>query len=195
MRYRDGYDKPLAWMESGKVYKVDAAAADDEQLLRRRPPAAHRGVEQQLPALRSQPQHRRQQLRREQGRRRAQRGAPLRKQYPSLGDGDRRQEILTSHCGSVGQMGQAASGGQIGRVGLERSEKGDQRALVVGPAEPSPNGWPGMARVFTSGGSSPSSRSQRRSALDRTTPRATRSSRSVSSGRAVPDSPLSDGTL
>jgi putative CocE/NonD family hydrolase len=22
MRYRDGYDKPLAWMESGKVYKV-----------------------------------------------------------------------------------------------------------------------------------------------------------------------------
>jgi uncharacterized protein len=22
MRYRDGYDKPLAWMEKGKVYKV-----------------------------------------------------------------------------------------------------------------------------------------------------------------------------
>ena len=22
MRYRDGYDKPLVWMESGKVYKV-----------------------------------------------------------------------------------------------------------------------------------------------------------------------------
>jgi putative CocE/NonD family hydrolase len=22
MRYRDGYDKPLAWMENGKVYKV-----------------------------------------------------------------------------------------------------------------------------------------------------------------------------
>jgi predicted acyl esterase len=22
MRYREGYDKPLAWMESGKVYKV-----------------------------------------------------------------------------------------------------------------------------------------------------------------------------
>ena len=42
-----------------------AAAADDEQLLRAGPPAAHRSVEQQLPALRSQPEHRRQQLRRE----------------------------------------------------------------------------------------------------------------------------------
>ena len=37
MRYRDGYDKPLAWMESGKVYKVDAAAAEHEQLLRAGP--------------------------------------------------------------------------------------------------------------------------------------------------------------
>ena len=77
MRYRDGYDKPLVWMESGKVYKVDAAAAEHEQLLRRRAPAAHRGLEQQLPALRSQPEHRRQQLRRDEGRRRAQRRAPL----------------------------------------------------------------------------------------------------------------------
>ena len=77
MRYRDGYDKPLVWMEKGKVYKVDAAAANDEQLLRGRASPAHRGVEQQLPALRSQPEHRRQQLRRGEGRRRAQRRAPL----------------------------------------------------------------------------------------------------------------------
>ena len=36
MRYRDGYDKPLAWMENGKGLQGDAAAADHEQLLRRR---------------------------------------------------------------------------------------------------------------------------------------------------------------
>jgi hypothetical protein len=53
------------------------AAADDEQLFRGGAPAADRGVEQQLPALRSQPQHRRPQLRRGGRRRRAQRGAPL----------------------------------------------------------------------------------------------------------------------
>ena len=54
-----------------------AAAAHHQQLLRRRPPAAHRGVEQQLPALRSQPEHRREQLRRGQGRGGEERGAPL----------------------------------------------------------------------------------------------------------------------
>ena len=46
----------------------DAAAADDEQLFRAGSPAADRGVEQQLPALRSKPQHRRPQLRRGHGR-------------------------------------------------------------------------------------------------------------------------------
>ena len=73
MRYRDGYDKPLAWMESGKVYKVTLQPLTTSNYFDARPPAAHRSVEQQLPALRSQPQHRRQQLRRRQGRRRAQR--------------------------------------------------------------------------------------------------------------------------
>ena len=67
MRYRDGYDKPLVWMENGQGLQGDAAAADHEQLLRRRPQAAHRGVEQQLPALRSQPEYGREQLRRGKG--------------------------------------------------------------------------------------------------------------------------------
>ena len=58
MRYRDGYDKPNVWMQSGKVYKVTLAAADHEQLLRSRTSHSHRSVEQQLPAFRSQPQHR-----------------------------------------------------------------------------------------------------------------------------------------
>ena len=55
----------------GQGLQGDAAAADDEQLFCRGPSAAHRGVEQQLPALRSQPQHGREQLRREQARDRA----------------------------------------------------------------------------------------------------------------------------
>ena len=33
MRYRNGYDKPNVWMESGKVYKVTLAADDHQQLL------------------------------------------------------------------------------------------------------------------------------------------------------------------
>ena len=77
MRYRDGYDKPLAWMESGQGLQGHAPAADDEQLFRGRAPAADRGVEQQFPAVRSQSQHGRQQLRRGQRRRRAQRRAPF----------------------------------------------------------------------------------------------------------------------
>ena len=64
MRYRDGYDKPLAWMESGKVYKVTLQPLTTSNYFAAGPPAAHRSVEQQLPALRSQPEHRRQQLRR-----------------------------------------------------------------------------------------------------------------------------------
>ncbi len=35
MRYRNGYDKPLAWMENGKVYKVTLQPLNNEQLLRR----------------------------------------------------------------------------------------------------------------------------------------------------------------
>ena len=94
----------------GQGLQGDAAAADHEQLLRRRPQAAHRSVEQQLPALRSQPEHRRQQLRREQRRRRAQRRAPL-EAVPVLGDGDGGQETVRSvdsqdeQLGRTGRMG------------------------------------------------------------------------------------------
>src|SRR2546429_2789537 len=31
MRYRDGYDKPLVWMESGKVYKVTLQPLKDRK--------------------------------------------------------------------------------------------------------------------------------------------------------------------
>ena len=40
MRYRDGYDKPLAWMEAGRC-QGDAATDDDQQLLRGRAPHSH----------------------------------------------------------------------------------------------------------------------------------------------------------
>ena len=77
MRYRDGYDKPPVWMETGKVYKVTLQPLNTSNYFEAGPPAAHRGVEQQLPALRPQPEHRRQQLRRGEGRGGAQRRAPL----------------------------------------------------------------------------------------------------------------------
>ncbi len=86
MRYRDGYDKPNVWMQSGKVYKVTLAADDDQQLLRSRPSNSDRSVEQQLPALRSQPEHGRQELRRNKRRRRAQCGASF--EAVSVGDKD-----------------------------------------------------------------------------------------------------------
>ena len=41
LRYRDGYDKPLAWMEPGKVYKV-SAAADERPATTSRPAIALR---------------------------------------------------------------------------------------------------------------------------------------------------------
>ena len=63
MRYRDGYDQPPVWMEPGKVYKVTLQPLTTSNYFAAGPPVAHRGVEQQLPALRSQPEHRRQQLR------------------------------------------------------------------------------------------------------------------------------------
>ena len=62
---------------AGEGVQGHAPAADDEQLLRGRPPVAHRGVEQQLPAIRPEPQHQRQQLRRGQGRGGPQRRPPL----------------------------------------------------------------------------------------------------------------------
>ena len=58
-RYREGYDKPPVWMEKDKVYKVTLAADGDEQSLRGGPPDPDRGLEQQLPALRPQHEHRR----------------------------------------------------------------------------------------------------------------------------------------
>ena len=66
MRYRDGYDKPPVWMEKDKVYKVTLQPLTTSNYFAAGPPAADRGVEQQLPALRSQPEHGREQLRREQ---------------------------------------------------------------------------------------------------------------------------------
>ncbi len=47
---------------AGQDLQGHAATLDHEQLLRAGPPAAHRSIQQQLPALRSQPEHRRQQL-------------------------------------------------------------------------------------------------------------------------------------
>src|SRR5690606_19654456 len=62
---------------TGSGLRAEARPAQHEQLVRARTPHPHRGLEQQLPALRPQSQHGRQQLRRNRGRRRAQRGAPL----------------------------------------------------------------------------------------------------------------------
>ncbi len=76
MRYRDGYEKKV-WMEKDKVYKVTLQPLTTSNYFARGPPAAHRSVEQQLPALRSQPEHRRQQLRRSEGRGGAKRRPPL----------------------------------------------------------------------------------------------------------------------
>ena len=67
VRYREGYDKPPVWMETGKVYKVVLSADDHQQLLPGRTSRSDRGIEQQFPALRPQPEHRRQQLRRSEG--------------------------------------------------------------------------------------------------------------------------------
>ncbi len=61
----------------GQGLQGHLAAADDQQLLCAGPPAAHRSVEQQLPALRSQPEHRRQQFRRSKGSGGAQQRPPL----------------------------------------------------------------------------------------------------------------------
>ena len=112
MRYRDGYDKPLVWMEPGKVYKVTLQPLTTSNYFAAGPPAAHRGVEQQLPALRPQPEHRRQQLRREQRRRRAQRGAPL-EAVPVGRDGDGRQKACTVDCGTT-EIGRGWTAGQAG---------------------------------------------------------------------------------
>ena len=75
---------------AGPGVRGDAAAAHDQQHLQGRPPAADRGLEQQLPALRPQPEHRRQQLRRGGGQGGAQRRAPL-EALPVELDGDGRE--------------------------------------------------------------------------------------------------------
>ena len=124
MRYRDGYDKPLAWMESGKVYKVTLQPLTTSNYFAAGTPAARRSVEQQLSALRSQPEHRRQQLRREQGRRRAQRACTTRSST-RRSDGDGRQEIRAVNGGT----------GEVGRDGLERQDRLDATTGVL-PAHP-----------------------------------------------------------
>ena len=78
MRYREGYDKPPVWMEKDKVYKVTLQPLNTSNYFAAGPPAADRGVEQQLPAVRSQPEHGREQLRRDEGRGRAQRASTTR---------------------------------------------------------------------------------------------------------------------
>src|SRR3990170_4715626 len=70
--------RQAAGLDGGrKGVQGDVAAADDEQLVRRPAPPAHRGLEQQLPAVRPQSQHGREELGRGEGRRGAQRRAPL----------------------------------------------------------------------------------------------------------------------
>src|SRR5262249_32979000 len=59
-------------------------------------------VEQQFPALRSQPEHRRQQLRRGEGRCRAQRGSPL-EAIPVAGH-DHGREAFAVHCSRRREM-------------------------------------------------------------------------------------------
>ena len=82
MRYRDGYDKPLVWMEKGQVYKVTLQPLTTSNYFKAGPPAADRGLEQQLPALRPQPEHRRQQLRRGGGQGGAQHACTTRRGTP-----------------------------------------------------------------------------------------------------------------
>ena len=82
VRYRDGYDKPLVWMEPGKVYKVTLQPMTTSNYFAGGASDSHRSVEQQLPALRPESEHRRQQLRRDERRGGAQRRASL-GQYPS----------------------------------------------------------------------------------------------------------------
>jgi len=77
MRYREGYETPSVWMERGTVYKVSLQPLTTSKLLRPWAPAADRSIEQQLPALRSQHEHRWQQLRRSLRRCRPQPSAPL----------------------------------------------------------------------------------------------------------------------
>ena len=77
MRYRDGYDKPLVWMESGKVYKVKFQPMTTSNYFA---PGHRLRIEissQQLPALRSQYEHRRPKLRRDKRRHREQYGSSL----------------------------------------------------------------------------------------------------------------------
>ena len=76
MRYREGFDRHVS-MEPGEIYEVGPGPARHRQRVRRRPPPADRGLEQQLPPLRPQPEHRRQQLRRERVASGAQRRPPL----------------------------------------------------------------------------------------------------------------------
>ena len=56
-----------SWMEPGKVYKVALQPMTTSNYFDAGPSHSHRGVEQQLPALRPQPEHWREQLRRDDG--------------------------------------------------------------------------------------------------------------------------------
>ena len=53
LRYRNGYDKPLVWMEPGKVAKVTLQPLMTSNYFDVGPPAADRSEQQQLPALRA----------------------------------------------------------------------------------------------------------------------------------------------
>ena len=57
MRYREGYDKPMVWMETGKVYKVTLQPLNTSNYFAAGPQAAHRSHQQQFSALRSQPEY------------------------------------------------------------------------------------------------------------------------------------------
>ena len=62
-RYREGFDKKV-WMEPDEVLRGSHRSAGYQQLLRVGPPDTSRGLEQQFPTLRPEPEYRRQQLRR-----------------------------------------------------------------------------------------------------------------------------------
>ena len=131
MRYRDGYDKPLVWMEKDKVYKVTLQPLTTSNYFAAGPSAADRGVEQQLPALRSQPEYRREQLRRGEGRRGAQRRAPL--DAVSVEHHDQRRAAIDGDGTSMSSAARAAPpglrGGRRGddRVGRRRSLRSRSR--------------------------------------------------------------------
>ena len=103
VRYREGYDRQV-FMEPGQVYEVEVSPMSTSQLLRARAPDPDRGVELQLPALHPEPEHGREQLRRDGGRGGPQRGPPLGRvsvEHPDPGDAPVKRSLLTASIWSA----------------------------------------------------------------------------------------------